>query len=61
MIMDFYQAMADGGWLGIAIPEAYDGSGLGVNEACEASQPRPGAWGRCRRSPVSETFVRQRP
>ena len=29
----FYQAMVDGGWLGIAMPEAYGGSGLGVMEA----------------------------
>lgn len=30
---DFYQAMADGGWIGICIPEAYGGSGLGITEA----------------------------
>ncbi len=30
---EFYQAMARGGWLGIAMPEAYGGSGLGVQEA----------------------------
>lgn len=30
---DFYRAMGDAGWLGIAIPEAYGGSGLGVTEA----------------------------
>ena len=30
---DFYAAMAQAGWLGIAIPEAYGGSGLGVTEA----------------------------
>lgn len=30
---DFYRAMADAGWLGIAIPEAHGGSGLGVTEA----------------------------
>lgn len=30
---DFYSAMAKAGWLGIAIPEAYGGSGLGVTEA----------------------------
>ncbi len=29
----FYAAMARDGWLGIAIPEAYGGSGLGVAEA----------------------------
>jgi acyl-CoA dehydrogenase len=30
---DFYTAFAEGGWLGIAIPEAYGGSGLGILEA----------------------------
>lgn len=30
---DFYQAMADAGWLGIAIPETYGGSGRGITEA----------------------------
>src|SRR5919199_2095645 len=30
---DFYSAFAQGGWLGIAIPEAYGGSGLGILEA----------------------------
>jgi len=30
---DFYQAMVDGGWMGICIPEAYGGSGLGITEA----------------------------
>ena len=30
---DFYDAMARGGWLGICVPEAYGGSGLGVTEA----------------------------
>ena len=30
---DFYGAMADGGWVGIAIPEAYGGGGRGINEA----------------------------
>ncbi len=30
---DFHRAMADGGWLGIAMPEAYGGAGLGVTEA----------------------------
>ena len=29
----FYAAMAHAGWLGMAIPEAYGGSGLGVTEA----------------------------
>jgi acyl-CoA dehydrogenase len=30
---DFYDAMAAGGWLGICVPEAYGGSGLGITEA----------------------------
>ncbi len=30
---DFYNAMAEAGWLGIAIPEAYGGSGQGITEA----------------------------
>ncbi len=30
---DFIQDMADGGWLGIAMPTEYGGSGLGVTEA----------------------------
>ena len=30
---DFHRAFADDGWLGIAIPEPYGGSGLGVTEA----------------------------
>lgn len=29
---DFYRAMVDGGWLGIAVPEEYGGAGLGVAE-----------------------------
>src|SRR5712692_10620627 len=30
---DFYQAIADAGFLGVAIPEEYGGSGLGITEA----------------------------
>ena len=30
---DFYRAMAEGGWLGIAIPEQYGGGGRGITEA----------------------------
>ncbi len=30
---DFYAAMAEAGWLGIAMPEEYGGGGLGVTEA----------------------------
>ena len=30
---DFYNALAAGGWIGIAIPEEYGGSGKGITEA----------------------------
>ena len=30
---DFYNVMAEAGWIGIAIPEAYGGSGMGITEA----------------------------
>ncbi|HEY6513687.1 MAG TPA: acyl-CoA dehydrogenase family protein [Burkholderiaceae bacterium] len=30
---DFHRALADSGWLGIAMPEAYGGAGLGIAEA----------------------------
>jgi acyl-CoA dehydrogenase len=30
---EFHRAMAEAGWLGITMPEAYGGSGLGVTEA----------------------------
>jgi len=30
---DFHRALADAGWLGICIPTAYGGSGLGITEA----------------------------
>lgn len=30
---DFHAAIAEGGWLGIALPEAVGGSGLGISEA----------------------------
>lgn len=30
---EFYSAIAQGGWLGIAMPEAYGGSGLGISAA----------------------------
>ena len=30
---DFYRALADAGWLGIAMPEEYGGAGLGITEA----------------------------
>jgi acyl-CoA dehydrogenase len=34
----FHRAVADGGWLGIAMPEAYGGSGLGIAEAAVMMQ-----------------------
>lgn len=30
---DFHRALADAGWLGIAMPQAYGGAGLGISEA----------------------------
>jgi acyl-CoA dehydrogenase len=30
---EFYKAMAAGGWVGIAIPEEYEGGGRGITEA----------------------------
>jgi acyl-CoA dehydrogenase len=30
---EFYRAMADGGWLGVAMPQEYGGAGLGITEA----------------------------
>jgi acyl-CoA dehydrogenase len=30
---EFYRAVADAGWLGVATPEAFGGSGLGITEA----------------------------
>lgn len=30
---EFHRAVADAGWLGIAMPEAYGGAGLGITEA----------------------------
>src|ERR1700719_1992534 len=35
---EFHQAMAEAGWLGIAMPEAYGGSGLGITEAAVMMQ-----------------------
>src|SRR5882724_9393156 len=34
----FHKALAEAGWLGIAMPEAYGGSGLGVTEAAVMMQ-----------------------
>ena len=35
---DFHRAMAEAGWLGIAMPEGYGGSGLGITEAAVLMQ-----------------------
>jgi acyl-CoA dehydrogenase len=35
---EFYAAVAQGGWLGIAMPEAYGGAGLGIAEAAVMMQ-----------------------
>ena len=35
---DFHKSMADAGWLGIAMPEAMGGSGLGITEAAVMMQ-----------------------
>src|SRR4249919_1296436 len=35
---DFHQAFARDGWLGVAMPEAYGGSGLGIAEAAVMMQ-----------------------
>ncbi|MGH8616294.1 MAG: acyl-CoA dehydrogenase family protein [Burkholderiales bacterium] len=35
---DFYRAIADAGWLGIAMPEALGGAGLGIREAAVLMQ-----------------------
>ena len=35
---EFHRAMADGGWLGIAMPEEFGGAGLGITEAAAVMQ-----------------------
>src|SRR5580700_3057942 len=35
---EFHQTMAEGGWLGVAMPEEYGGSGLGITEAAIVMQ-----------------------
>ncbi len=41
----FYDAIAAGGWLGISLPEAYGGAGLGVAEAALMMGTIAGAGG----------------
>jgi acyl-CoA dehydrogenase len=35
---EFFRALVDGGWLGVAMPAAYGGSGLGITEAAVMMQ-----------------------
>lgn len=35
---EFHRAVAEGGWLGIAMPQAYGGAGLGITEAAVMMQ-----------------------
>jgi len=35
---EFHQAMAEGGWLGVAMPEQFGGAGLGITEAAVVMQ-----------------------
>ena len=35
---EFHQAMAEGGWLGVAMPEEFGGAGLGITEAAVVMQ-----------------------
>jgi acyl-CoA dehydrogenase len=35
---EFYNAVAEAGWLGLTIPEEYGGGGLGVQEVCVVEQ-----------------------
>jgi len=40
---EFHAAMAEGGWLGIAMPAAYGGAGLGITEAAVMMQAVAGS------------------
>ena len=42
---DFYQAFAKSGYLGVAIPEEYGGSGLGITEAALVMREVAGSGG----------------
>ncbi len=35
---EFHRAMAEAGWLGVAMPEEFGGSGLGITEAAVVMQ-----------------------
>ena len=49
---DFYRAIADGGWLGVAMPEEYGGAGLGVTEAALMMQAVAGSAASTSRSVI---------
>ena len=42
---EFYQAFAEGGWLGIAMPEEYGGAGCGITEAALIMQEASASGG----------------
>ena len=59
---DFYRTMADAGWLGIAMPEEYGGSGLGITEAALLMQTVAGSGGvSAQRNEVTERLEVARP
>ena len=59
---DFVKAFADNGWLGIMVPEAYGGAGLGVTEAAlmlhEICASGAGTSGGCTNRPTSTNDAR---
>jgi alkylation response protein AidB-like acyl-CoA dehydrogenase len=42
---DFYNTMSEAGWIGIAIPEAYGGSGRGNHRSQHRAGGSSGLWG----------------
>jgi acyl-CoA dehydrogenase len=42
---EFYERMAAGGWIGIAIPEQYGGGGRGIVEAVTVMRAGRSEWG----------------
>ena len=42
---EFYKALAEGGWVGIAIPEQYGGGGCGIAEASLVLEEGSSFWG----------------
>src|SRR5260370_8833886 len=49
---EFHRAMAEAGWLGIAMPEAYGGSGLGLPETAILVHAGPPARPRVTAAPA---------